>query len=54
MELIVGFVSQNLVTQTNFVEFRESRILTFFRGDGCRMTPKDEIVYENLKSREMN
>ena len=25
-----------------------------FRGDGFRVTPKDEIVYENLKSREMN
>ena len=24
------------------------------RGDGCRVTPKDEIVYENLESQEMN
>ena len=24
-----------------------------FRGDGCLVTHKDEIVYENLGSREM-
>ena len=24
-----------------------------FRGDGRRVTPRDEIVYENLESREM-
>ena len=24
-----------------------------FRGDGCPVTPKDEIVYENLGSWEM-
>ena len=24
-----------------------------FRSDGCRVTLRDEIVYENLESREM-
>ena len=25
-----------------------------FRGDGCRVTPRDKIVYENLESWEMS
>ena len=24
-----------------------------FWGDGCQVTPRDEIVYENLESRKM-
>ena len=30
MDLIVGFVSRNLVAQTNFVEFQDSMNFTFF------------------------
>ena len=24
-----------------------------FRGNGCRVTPRNEVVYENLESQEM-
>ena len=34
MDFIVGIVSQNLVTQSNFVEFRDSRTFTFFEASG--------------------
>ena len=29
-DLIIGFVSQNLVSQMNFVEFRDNKNFTFF------------------------
>ena len=37
MNFTVGIVSQNLVTTSNFVEFRDSRNFTFFEvpGVGC-------------------
>ena len=44
MDSTVGFVSRNLVTQKNFVKFLDSRIFTFFWGDGCLVTPGYEIV----------
>ena len=32
MNFIVGIVSQNLVTPSNFVEFRDSQNFTFFEA----------------------
>ena len=43
MDLIVGFVSRNLVTQTNFVEFRDSRNFTI-KEVRCLADPKNEIL----------
>ena len=34
MDLTIEFISQNLVTQVNFVEFRDSRNFTFFEAMG--------------------
>ena len=45
-----------LVKSSHPEEFRRiSRQSNFhiFRGYGCQVTPKDEIVYENLKILEM-
>ena len=36
MDLIVGFVLQNLVAQENFIEFRDSENFTFFEASGVR------------------
>ena len=33
-DLNIGFVSQNLVAQTNFVEFRNSHNFMFFKASG--------------------
>ena len=40
MDFTVGTVSRNLATTSNFVEFRDSRNITFFdaQGVGCRKT----------------
>ena len=40
MDFIVGIVSRNLATTSNFVEFRDSRNFTFFEapGIGCNKT----------------
>ena len=37
MDFIVGIVSRNLATTSNFVEFRDTRNFTFFEtsGVGC-------------------
>ena len=32
MDFTIGIVSQNLATTSNFVEFRDSRNLTFFEA----------------------
>ena len=48
MDLTVGFVSQNLVTQTNFIEFRDNQIFQEFQSDGCLVKPKNEILGNNL------
>ena len=50
MDLNVGFVSQNLVTKTNIVEFRDSQIFHDFRGNGCLVDSKNEIFEKNLES----
>ena len=50
MDLTVGFVSQNLVTQINFVEFRDSRIFHNVRGDKCLVDPNNGIFKKNLES----
>ena len=50
MDFIVGIVSINLVTQTNFVKFRESRNSHLFWGDRCPVDPKNKILKENLES----
>ena len=50
MDLIVGFVSRNLVTQTNFVEFRDSQIFHDFQGKQVSVNPKNEIFEKILKS----
>ena len=34
MDCTVGIVSRNLATQSNFVEFRDSRNLTYFEKTG--------------------
>ena len=34
MDLTVGFISQNLVAQANFVEFRDSQNFMFFEASG--------------------
>ena len=47
MELTVGFVSRNLVTQTNFVEFRDSLIFHDFR-DKCLLNPKNGIFMKKF------
>ena len=43
MDVIVGIVSRNLATTSNFVEFRDNWNFTFFEasGVGCRMTACD-------------
>ena len=37
MDFTVGIISRNLATKSNFVEFRDSRNLSFFEapGVGC-------------------
>ena len=44
MNLTVGFVLRNLITQMNFVEFKDSQIFHEFRGDGCPVKPKKKIL----------
>ena len=46
MDFTVGIVSQNLVTMSNFVEFRDNRNFTFFEapGVGCRKTACERHV----------
>ena len=46
MDLTVGIVSRNLVTTSNFVEFRDSRNFTFFEapGVGCCKTSREGHV----------
>ena len=39
-DFAVGIFSQNLVTQVNFVEFRDGRNFHVFQGDGCSVDPK--------------
>ena len=48
MNFTVGFVSQNLVTQTNFVKFRGSRIFQEFRDDGYFVDPKNGILRNKI------
>ena len=36
MDFTVGIISQNLVTTSNFVEFRDSQNLHVFRGNKLR------------------
>ena len=48
MDLTVGFVSRNLVTKKNFIEFHDGRIFHYFRGDGCLVDSKNEIFEKNL------
>ena len=43
MDFTVGFVSQNLVTQKDFVEFRDSRIFVISLGRRLFSDPEDEI-----------
>ena len=47
--LTIGLVSQNLVTQTNFVEFRDIRIFMIFGASGA-WSPKNGIFEKNLES----
>ena len=49
-DLTVGFVLRNLITQTNFVEFRDSQNFHDFQGERCPVDPKNEIFEENLGS----
>ena len=45
MDFTVTIVSRNLVTTSNFVEFRDSRNFTFFEAPGvrCCMTKEQNI-----------
>ena len=48
MNLTIGFVSQNLVTEMNIIEFRDNRIFTFFwvmgvQGQDCLQKSKKLI-----------
>ena len=49
MDLTVRFLSRNLVTQTNFIEFRDSRIFHDFWDDGCLVDPKTGFLRKILK-----
>ena len=40
MDLTVGFVSRNLFTEANFIEFRNSQIFTIFGTASVRWTTK--------------
>ena len=40
-DLAVGFVSQNLVTEMNFVGFQDSQIFHVFQSNGCLVKPKN-------------
>ena len=40
MDFTVGIFSRNLVTQANFIEFRDSRIFTNFEVMGVEWTSK--------------
>ena len=49
MDLTIGFVSQNLLTQTNFFEFQDSQIFHEFRNDKCpAKTQKTRFLGNNL------
>ena len=37
-----------------FLQILRQSYFYIFRGDGCQVTLKNEIVYENLESREMS
>ena len=50
MDFTIGIVSRNLVTQANFVEFRDSRIFTNFEATGVEWTLKNEIFRKILKN----
>ena len=43
MDFTVEIFLRNIVTQTNFIEFRDRRIFPEFRGDERRVDPKNEI-----------
>ena len=56
MDFTVGIVSQNIVTQESFIEFRDSRIFTNFETTGFECTPKmkfleKSIIYQIFKER---
>ena len=48
MDFTVGFVSRNLVTQKNFIEFLDSRIFSIFGASGVRWTPKTEFLRKKI------
>ena len=50
MDFTVEFVPRNLVTQSNFVGFQDSRIFHEFRSDERRVDPKNEIFRKILKN----
>ena len=54
MDFTVGFLSQNLVTQKIFIEFPDNWNFFFhdFRGNGCLVTPRDEIFMRILGVRK--
>ena len=47
MNFPVEFISRNLVTQSNFVELRDSRIFTKFEAIDIELTPEHENFEEN-------
>ena len=49
MKLTVGFVLQNLVTQTNSVEFRDSQIFTFFEVMGVSNSQGRDCLRKSRK-----
>ena len=49
MDFTVGIVSQNLATQSNFIEFQDSQNFHVFRSDGCPVDPKNGIFEKILK-----
>ena len=53
MDLTVGFVSRNLVAQTNFVKFRDNQNFNFFQGIGCRVTHGKPCVKMHVFTRHM-
>ena len=43
MDCTVGIVSRNLVTQSNFVEFRDSRNFTYFKKTGVGQHMESDV-----------
>ena len=47
MDLTVGFILRNLVTEKNFIEFQDYQIFHDFQDDKCLLDLKNGIFEKN-------